>query len=236
MSAAHPALLPALTAIVLVSAAVSFSSRSPAASPADASVPAIMPAEPAPVGVAAASDTAVFAGGCFWGVEAVFESLEGVTDAVSGYAGGSDPSPSYKEVSSGTTGHAEAVRVIYDPARISYDQLLQVFFTVAHDPTQLNRQGPDVGTQYRSAVFYRGAAQREAAERYIGKLRDAKVWPAPIVTEVSALKSFHPAEEYHQNYLVRHPTQPYIVVNDLPKLEELRKRYPTLVRLEKRET
>ena len=172
----------------------------------------------------------MFAGGCFWGVEAVFESLEGVTDAVSGYAGGSAPSPSYKEVSSGTTGHAEAVRVVFDPARISYDQLLQVFFTVAHDPTQLNRQGPDVGTQYRSAVFYRDAAQREAVGRYITKLRDGKVWPGKIVTQVSPLQAFHPAEEYHQNYLVRHPTQPYIVINDMPKLEELRKRYPALVR------
>ena len=174
--------------------------------------------------------TAYFAGGCFWGVEAVFESLEGVTDAVSGYTGGADPAPSYERVSSGTTGHAESVRVVYDPARISYDQLLQVFFTVAHDPTQLNRQGPDVGTQYRSAVFYRSPSQREAAERYIGKLREGKVWPGKIVTEVSALRGFHPAEGYHQNYLVRHPTQPYIVVNDMPKLEELRKRYPDLVR------
>jgi peptide-methionine (S)-S-oxide reductase len=120
--------------------------------------------------------------------------------------------------------------VVYDPSRISYDQLLQVFFTVAHDPTQLNRQGPDVGTQYRSAVFYRDPAQRDAAERYIGKLRDAKVWPGKIVTEVSSLRGFHPAEAYHQNYLVRHPTQPYIVVNDMPKLEALRKRYPELVR------
>jgi peptide-methionine (S)-S-oxide reductase len=191
-----------------------------------------MAAEPAPVGLQAASDTAVFAGGCFWGVEAVFESLDGVSDAVSGYAGGSEPSPTYREVSAGTTGHAEAVRVVYDPARISYDQLLQVFFTVAHDPTQLNRQGPDVGTQYRSAVFYRDAAQRQATERYIAKLRDAKVWPGEIVTEVSALEAFHTAEEYHQDYLVRHPTQPYIVINDLPKLEELRKRYPGLVRRE----
>jgi peptide-methionine (S)-S-oxide reductase len=189
-----------------------------------------MPAETAPVGVAAASDTAVFAGGCFWGVEAVFESLEGVSDAVSGYAGGSDPSPSYDKVSSGTTGHAESVRVVYDPARISYDQLLQVFFTVAHDPTQLNRQGPDVGTQYRSAVFYRNTAQREATDRYLAKLREARVWPGKIVTQVSALRGFHAAEEYHQNYLVRHPTQPYIVINDMPKLEELRKRYPDLVR------
>jgi len=230
MPMVHSAVLPALTAAALAAAAVSFTSGASGAGAAGDSTPAAMPAEPAPVGVAAASNTAVFAGGCFWGVEAVFESLEGVTDAVSGYAGGSDASPSYDKVSSGTTGHAESVRVVYDPSRISYDQLLQVFFTVAHDPTQLNRQGPDVGTQYRSAVFYRNAAQREAAERYIGKLRDDKVWPGKIVTEVSALRGFHPAEEYHQNYLVRHPTQPYIVVNDMPKLEELRKRYPDLVR------
>jgi peptide-methionine (S)-S-oxide reductase len=219
MPAAHSAVLAALSAVVLATAAT---------------IPTPMPAEPAPVGIAAASaaagDTAVFAGGCFWGVEAVFESLEGVTDAVSGYAGGSDPSPSYDKVSSGRTGHAEAVRVVYDPGRISYDQLLQVFFTVAHDPTQLNRQGPDVGTQYRSAVFYRSPAQRQATERYLAKLRESKAWPGSIVTEVSALRAFHPAEEYHQNYLVRHPTQPYIVINDQPKLEELRKRYPALVR------
>jgi len=229
MPMVHSVVLPAFT-VAALAAAVSFSSGASGAVAARDAMPAAMPAEPAPVGVATASDTAVFAGGCFWGVEAVFESLEGVTDAVSGYAGGSDASPSYDKVSSGTTGHAESVRVVYDPSRISYDQLLQVFFTVAHDPTELNRQGPDVGTQYRSAVFYRSPAQREAAERYIGKLRDGKVWPGKIVTEVSALKGFHPAEEYHQNYLVRHPTQPYIVVNDMPKLEELRKRYPDLVR------
>jgi len=229
MPMVHSVVFPAFT-VAALAAAVSFSSGSSGATAARDAMPAAMPAEPAPVGVATASDTAVFAGGCFWGVEAVFESLEGVTDAVSGYAGGSDTSPSYDKVSSGTTGHAESVRVVYDPSRISYDQLLQVFFTVAHDPTELNRQGPDVGTQYRSAVFYRNPTQREAAERYIGKLRDAKVWPGKIVTEVSALRGFHPAEEYHQNYLVRHPTQPYIVVNDMPKLEELRKRYPDLVR------
>jgi peptide-methionine (S)-S-oxide reductase len=229
MPMVHSVVLPAFT-VAALAAAVSFSSGASGAAAARDAIPAAMPAEPAPVGVATVSDTAVFAGGCFWGVEAVFESLEGVTDAVSGYAGGSDASPSYDKVSSGTTGHAESVRVVYDPSQTSYDQLLQVFFTVAHDPTELNRQGPDVGTQYRSAVFYRNPTQRDAAERYIGKLRDAKVWPGQIVTEVSALRGFHPAEAYHQNYLVRHPTQPYIVVNDMPKLEELRKRYPDLVR------
>ena len=223
-------LVAALAAAVLVPAALSLSSPSPETTLAEAPALAALPPEPPPAGVAASSDTAVFAGGCFWGVEAVFEHLEGVTDAVSGFAGGSDPSPSYREVSAGTTGHAEAVRVVYDPARISYDQLLQVFFTVAHDPTQLNRQGPDVGTQYRSAVFYRNAAQREATERYLAKIRGARLYRDPVVTEVSALDTFHPAEGYHQNYLVRHPTQPYIVINDMPKLEELRKRYPALYR------
>ena len=175
-------------------------------------------------------DTAFFAGGCFWGVEAVFEHLKGVSSATSGYAGGSDPSPSYQAVSSGTTGHAEAVLVVYDPGQISYDQLLQVFFTVAHDPTQLNRQGPDVGTQYRSAVFYRNAAERKATERYIAKLTAAKTYRDSIVTQVASLDVFHEAEGYHQNYLVRHPNQPYIVVNDAPKLEHLRKAFPALYR------
>ena len=224
------ALLPGLTAVALVAASVSLLSQGSSAAPAASATPLALPPEPGPAGVTAASDTAVFAGGCFWGVEAVFESLQGVSDAVSGYAGGTDRSPTYQAVSSGTTGHAEAVRVVYDPGRISYDQLLQVFFTVAHDPTQLDRQGPDVGTQYRSAVFYRNAGQRKATERYVAKLEEARAFPRPIVTEVSALEEFHVAEPYHQDYLVRHPTQPYIVINDMPKLEELRRRYPALVR------
>jgi peptide-methionine (S)-S-oxide reductase len=192
--------------------------------------PAAMAPESAPVGVAAGVDTAVFAGGCFWGVEAVFDHLAGVSSAVSGYAGGKLATPTYEEVSTGTTGHAESVMVVYDPGQISYDQLLQVFFTVAHDPTQLDRQGPDVGTQYRSAVFYRSEAQRQAAERYIAKLAAAKVYPGRIVTEVTALNASHPAEDYHQDYLVHHPHQPYIVINDAPKLEELRRRFPDLYR------
>jgi peptide-methionine (S)-S-oxide reductase len=197
-----------------------------AATPAHAA----LPAEPAPTGVPASSDTAVFAGGCFWGVEAVFEHLKGVASSTSGYAGGSAPSPSYEQVSSGATGHAEAVLVVYDPAEISYDQLLQVFFTVAHDPTQLNRQGPDVGTQYRSAVFYRNATQQQATERYIAKIREARPYRGAVVTEVAPLRAFHAAEPYHQNYLVRHPTQPYIVINDAPKLEHLRREFPALYR------
>jgi peptide-methionine (S)-S-oxide reductase len=200
------------------------------ASPARAAEAAALPAEPAPVGVAASTDTAVFAGGCFWGVEAVFEHLNGVSTAVSGYAGGKVRSPSYELVSSGTTGHAESVLVVYDPSRISYEQLLQVYFTVAHDPTQLNRQGPDVGTQYRSAVFYRNAAQRDAARRYIARLTAAKVYRDPIVTEVAPLDVFNPAEAYHQDYLANHPNQPYIVINDVPKLKELRRQFPALYR------
>lgn len=198
--------------------------------PVRASEAAAMPPEPAPVGVAASTDTAVFAGGCFWGVEAVFEHLTGVSTAISGFAGGKVRSPSYEQVSTGTTGHAESVMVIYDPSKISYDQLLQVFFTVAHDPTELNRQGPDVGTQYRSAIFYRNPAQRAAAERYIAKLTAAKVYPQPIVTEVAALDRFNEAEAYHQDYLEHHPTQPYIVINDKPKLEALQKKFPDLYR------
>ncbi len=220
---------PALAAVVLVPAAM-LMSLPPFEEPRAAAPAAAMPPEPAPIGVTASSDTAVFAGGCFWGVEAVFEHLKGVSSASSGYAGGSGSSPSYEEVSSGSTGHAEAVLVVYDPAQISYDQLLQIFFTVAHDPTQLNRQGPDVGTQYRSAVFYRSAAQRQATESYIAKIRDARLYRGAIVTEVAPLRAFHPAEAYHQDYLVRHPTQPYIVINDAPKLEHLRRAFPALYR------
>ncbi|HKT60317.1 MAG TPA: peptide-methionine (S)-S-oxide reductase MsrA [Gemmatimonadales bacterium] len=191
---------------------------------------AALPPEPPPVGVAASVDTAVFAGGCFWGVEAVFDHLNGVSTAISGYAGGKVRSPTYEEVSTGNTGHAESVLVVYDPSRISYDQLLQVFFTVAHDPTQLDRQGPDVGSQYRSIVFYRNDAQREAARRYIAKLEAAKVYRGPIVTEVVPLDGFNRAEAYHQDYLAHHPHQPYIVINDAPKLEALQREFPALYR------
>jgi peptide-methionine (S)-S-oxide reductase len=223
-------LVPALAAMIAAPAAMSMSFPNFGTSRAEAPLGATPALEPFPAGVASASDTAVFAGGCFWGVEAVFEHLQGVSSATSGYAGGSARATSYQEVSTGTTGHAESVLVVYDPARISYDQLLQVFFTVAHDPTQLNRQGPDVGTQYRSAVFYRTAAQREAAERYIARVGAAKLYRDPVVTEVAPLETFHAAEAYHQDYLVRHPTQPYIVINDVPKLEALKKQFPALYR------
>jgi peptide-methionine (S)-S-oxide reductase len=173
---------------------------------------------------------AVFAGGCFWGVEAVFESLDGVASAVSGYAGGAAATASYDQVSTGTTGHAEAVQVTYDPARISYGRLLQVFFAVAHDPTQKDYQGPDHGTQYRSAIFYADAGQREAAAAYIAALAAAATYPAPIVTALEPLAAFYPAEAYHQDFLVRNPDYPYIVRYDLPKLAELKRRFPDLVK------
>lgn len=170
--------------------------------------------------------TAVFAGGCFWGVDAVFKHVKGVTNVVSGYSGGSAATAKYMLVGTGTTGHAESVKVTYDPSKIGYPELLKVFFSVAHDPTQLNRQGPDVGSQYRSAIFYADAQQKESAERYIAQLDGAKVFGKPIVTQVTPLEKFYPAEDYHQNYLALHPDQPYIVYNDMPKLAELKKEYP----------
>jgi peptide-methionine (S)-S-oxide reductase len=171
---------------------------------------------------------AVFSGGCFWGVDAVFKHVKGVSGVVSGYAGGSAATAHYKRVSNGDTGHAESVRVRFDPAQVSYRQLLQVFFSVAHDPTQLNRQEPDTGSQYRSAIFYTSAEQQQLAQSYIRQLTATRTFSAPIVTQVVPLQQFYPAEEYHQNYLALHPAQPYIVFNDMPKLEQLRKQFPAL--------
>jgi len=173
---------------------------------------------------------AVFAGGCFWGVDAVFKHVRGVVGVVSGYAGGGAADASYDRVSTGTTGHAESVEVTFDPAQIAYERLLEVFFSVAHDPTERNRQGPDVGTQYRSAIFFADSAQRSSALGFIAQLNARHVYPAPIVTEVVPLAAFYPAEGYHQNYLALHPTQPYIVYNDLPKLERLKVKLPQLYR------
>lgn len=171
---------------------------------------------------------AVFAGGCFWGVEAVFEHIKGVSDVTSGYSGGTAETADYETVSGGDTNHAESVKVTFDPAQVSYEQLLKVFFAVAHDPTELNRQGPDTGTQYRSAIFYADDAQKKAAENFIAKLAAGKVYSKPVVTQINPLEAFYPAEEYHQNYLERHPNQPYIVVNDQPKVEALQKQFPDL--------
>jgi peptide-methionine (S)-S-oxide reductase len=174
------------------------------------------------------SATAVFSGGCFWGVDAVFKHVKGVTKVVSGYAGGAANTAQYETVSTGTTGHAESVQVTYDPSKVSYDDLLKVFFFVAHDPTELNRQGPDSGTQYRSSIFYENDAQKKMADDYIAQLEQKHAFSAPIVTKVVPFTGFYPAEDYHQNYLELHPDQPYIVFNDLPKLERFQKDLPGL--------
>ena len=183
-----------------------------------------------PAAMAGTSETAVLAGGCFWGVEGVFERLKGVSNVVSGFAGGNAATAHYEMVSTGETGHAESVEITFDPARISYEQLLKVFFSVAHDPTEVNRQGPDTGTQYRSAIFYTSEEQKREAEAYIRQLEAAKVYRHPIATQVVPLKGFYAAEAYHQHFLDRNPTYPYIVYNDLPKIEQLRKQFPELVK------
>ena len=172
----------------------------------------------------------MLAGGCFWGVQGVFQHMKGVTSAVSGYAGGDKRSAHYNLVSTGMTGHAESVRVTFDPRQISYGRILQIFFSVAHDPTQLNRQGPDTGTQYRSAIFTQDAEQAKIAEAYIAQLNKAGVFGAAIVTKVTPLEGFYAAENYHQNFLVQNPTYPYIVIHDLPKVENLRRAYPDVYR------
>lgn len=186
------------------------------------------PVVDAPLATVKGEQTAVLAGGCFWGVEAVFEHVKGVTHVESGYSGGSSTTAEYESVSSGQTGHAESVRITYDPSQVSYGQLLKVFFAVAHDPTELNRQGPDRGTQYRSSIFYANEEQKRIAQAYIDQLNKAKVFGKPIVTQVDALKAFYEAEGYHQDYLVHHPDEPYIVYNDQPKVENLRKQLPEL--------
>jgi peptide-methionine (S)-S-oxide reductase len=196
---------------------------SPSSSPA---VPA--PLQDAPRATAADQQTAVVSGGCFWGIQAVFQHLKGVLRATSGYSGGSAKTAQYEIVSTGETGHAESVEIVYDPSQITYGELLRVFFSVAHDPTQLNRQGPDEGTQYRSSIFYGSAEQKRIAEAYIVQLDKARIFPRPIVTQVVPLQAFYPAEAYHQNYAALHPNQPYIVYNDAPKVEHLRQQFPDL--------
>jgi peptide-methionine (S)-S-oxide reductase len=182
----------------------------------------------APLAHTSGEQTAVLAGGCFWGVEAVFEHVKGVTKVTSGYSGGAASTAQYETVSTGQTGHAESVRITFDPSQISYGKLLKVFFSVAHDPTELNRQGPDSGTQYRSAIFYGNEEQKKIAAAYIEQLNKAKVFGAPIVTKLSALQAFYEAEGYHQDYLAHHPDEPYIVYNDIPKVENLKKQFPEL--------
>ncbi|HEV2273895.1 MAG TPA: peptide-methionine (S)-S-oxide reductase MsrA [Acidobacteriaceae bacterium] len=181
-----------------------------------------------PLAAAAGKQTAVFAGGCFWGTQAVFERVKGVVATTAGYAGGSASTATYDQVTTETTGHAESVEVVYDPSRITYGQLLRIFFSVAHDPTQLNRQGPDVGTSYRSAIFYENAEQKRIAEAYIAQLDAARAFKHPIVTQVVPLKGFYRAEDYHQDYALHNPGNPYILICDRPKVEALKKEFPDL--------
>ena len=210
--------------LVLLGALLGVTACNAKANPATAAVPA--PAVDAPRAPAPGQQTAVFSGGCFWGVQAVFQHVKGVITATSGYSGGPAKNADYELVSTGETGHAESVQIVYDPSQITYGELLRVFFSVAHDPTQLNRQGPDEGTQYRSAIFYANDEQKRISQAYIAQLDQAKVFPRPIVTQVAPLQAFYPAEAYHQNYAALHPNQPYIVFNDAPKVAHLRQLFP----------
>ena len=186
------------------------------------------PAVDAPIAPTKSKQTAVVAGGCFWGVQAVFQHVKGVVNATSGYSGGDANNAQYELVSTGETGHAESVKITFDPSQVTYGQLLRVFFSVAHDPTELNRQGPDSGTQYRSLIFYNSDEQKRIADAYISQLDKARVFSRPIVTQVVALKAFYPAEAYHQDYAANHPSNPYIVYNDAPKVAHLHQEFPDL--------
>ncbi len=212
-----------LTASALAAAALLWH-----ALPSSAETPRRVPAPTADItpALGAQTETAVFAGGCFWGVQGVFQHVKGVRNAASGYAGGDAKTAHYEAIGSGRTGHAESVRITYDPQQISYGKLLQIYFSVAHDPTELNRQGPDSGTQYRSTVFVQSSEQERIAKAYIAQLNQAKAFGKPIATTIEAAKTFYLAEDYHQNYLTLHPGQPYIVINDLPKIDELKKLFP----------
>ena len=214
-------------ALVLFASLLGATACSAKASPSpSAALPA--PVQDAPRAATAGQQTAVVSGGCFWGIQAVFQHVKGVISATSGYSGGSAKTAEYEVVSTGETGHAESVQIVYDPSQITYGELLRVFFSVAHDPTQLNRQGPDEGTQYRSSIFYGNDEQKRIADAYIAQLDQAKVFSSPIVTKVVPLQAFYPAEAYHQNYAALHPNQPYIRFNDAPKVEHLRQEFPNL--------
>lgn len=188
------------------------------------------PAVDAPLADSRSKETAVVAGGCFWGIQGVFKHLKGVVSSTSGYAGGAAGTAHYEEVSTGTTGHAESVRIVFDPSKVSYGQILMIFFSVGHNPTELNRQGPDYGSQYRSSIFFTTDEQKRIAEAYVSQLDAAKVYSQPIVTKVVPLQGFYPAEDYHQDYLEHHTFEPYIMVNDLPKLTNFKREYPELYR------
>jgi peptide-methionine (S)-S-oxide reductase len=214
---------------LLCVAVVSVTLACGAGAAATTTAPAIPdPAVDAPLANARGEQTAVVAGGCFWGVQAVFQHVKGVKSVTSGYAGGAAKTAHYETVSTGETGHAESVRITYDPSQVSYGKLLKVFFAVAHDPTQLNRQGPDTGTQYRSAIFYSNEEQKRIAQAYVAQLDQAKVFGRSIVTQITPLDAFYKAEDYHQDYATLHPDEPYIAINDLPKVENLRKQLPDL--------
>ncbi|MBI1213824.1 MAG: peptide-methionine (S)-S-oxide reductase MsrA [Alphaproteobacteria bacterium] len=214
-----------LLLLASLAAALFYTTRAPAAAP---SIPS--PALDAHLASAPGKQVIVLAGGCFWGVQAVYLHTKGVTRAVAGYSGGTAATANYELVSGHGTGHAESVEVTYDPSKISVGQILKIFFSVVHNPTEKDRQGPDVGPQYRSVVFFSTPEQERVAKAYIAQLDAAKVYPAPIVTEVVPLKAFYPAEDYHQNYLATHMDQPYIVINDLPKLAALKEQYPSFYR------
>lgn len=214
-------------ALILFASLLGITACNAKASPgATGAVPA--PMQDAARAAAPGRQTAVIAGGCFWGIQAVFQHVKGVISATSGYAGGASKTAEYEVVSTGETGHAESVQIVYDPSQITYGELLRVFFSVAHDPTQLNRQGPDEGTQYRSSIFYSNDEQKRIAEAYIAQLDKMKIFSQPIVTTVVPLRAFYPAEAYHQNYAALHPNQPYIIFNDAPKVEHLRQEFPDL--------
>lgn len=220
----------ALSAVVILGIVVWWGARIVTGRPAEPKGSFPAPVLDAALASQKGDAAAVFAGGCFWGVEGVFEHIKGVKRVVSGYAGGNVENPYYELVSSGSTGHAESVEVEYDPSQVSYGTLLKVFFAVAHDPTQKDRQGPDIGTQYRSMIFYRSGEQKKIAEAYIGQINAAKVYERAIATQVIPYSAFYPAEDYHQGYLERHPDNPYIRYNDLPKLAKLKSAYPELYR------
>jgi peptide-methionine (S)-S-oxide reductase len=213
-----------MAAMVFTVLAVTLACR--AGSGTGAAVPA--PAVDAAKATAKGKETAVVAGGCFWGIQAVFQHVKGVRSATSGYSGGTVDHPDYETVSSGRTGHAESVEIVYDPSQVTYGELLRVFFSVALDPTELNRQGPDEGTQYRSVIFYGNEEQKRIAEAYIAQLDQAKVFSRPIVTQVMALQKFYPAEGYHQNFAMLHPNHPYIATYDAPKVADLKKEFPEM--------
>jgi peptide-methionine (S)-S-oxide reductase len=220
--------LGALVPVALLGLAIAVLSGPRSSAEEARAIPA--PALDEPAASPAGTEVAVLAGGCFWGVQGVFQHVDGVIDAVSGYAGGARDTAQYQLVSTGSTGHAESVRIAFDPQRISYGRILQIYFSVAHDPTELDRQGPDSGTQYRSAIFPADAQQAEVAKAYIAQLEAAHAFPAPIVTRIEPGHAFYSAERYHQNYLTLHPKQPYIAINDMPKIESLKRLFPQLYR------